>query len=74
MSVSSIGSGAFYTAVSGMQRESDRVNQDANQIVGGDLEPQPVVDLNLAATNLTADAEVAQTADNMAKTLLDILA
>ena len=75
MSVSGVGgNSAFYTAVSGMQRESGRVNQDASQIVGGDLNPGPVVDLNEASTSFTADAKVAEVADKMSKTLLDILA
>ncbi len=74
MSVAGIGSGAFYTALSGMQQESSRVAEAAGQIAGGDLEPQPAVDMHEAAIGFTADVKVAQTANYMAKTLLDILA
>ena len=72
MSIDAIG--IFSTAVSGMQRETNRVQQDANQIVGGDLDPKPIVDLKVAEIGFKADVKVAQTADEMYKTLLDIKA
>lgn len=74
MSIAGVGSSALYTAVAGMQRETGRVNQDANSIVGGNLAPAPVVDMNLAAVGFKADAKVAKVADEMSQTLLDIFA
>jgi flagellar hook protein FlgE len=72
MSVASVGAGPFYAALSGMQRESDRVAAAAGQIVSGNLDPQPAVDMNVAAVGFKADAKVAEVANQMSQTLLDI--
>jgi hypothetical protein len=73
MSIGSIGS-IFSPAVAGMQRETDRVSSDANAIVNGQLDPKPIVDMKLGQIGFTADVKVAQTAEEMSKTLLDIFA
>ena len=74
MSIGNVGSGAFYTALAGMQRATGQVNQDAETIDGGDLDPGPAVDMQVAATSFKADAKVFAVADKMSQTLLDILA
>jgi len=74
MGIGTIGSSAFYTALSGMQRETGQVDQDAAAIVGGDLDPGPAVAMQVAATGYKADAKVFEVADRMSQTLLDIMA
>jgi len=72
MTVNTVGGGAFYAALSGMQKESDRVAELSGQIASGNVSPQPIVDMNNAALGFSADVKVATVANQMSQTLLDI--
>jgi hypothetical protein len=72
MTVNTVGAGPFYAALSGMQKESDRVAALSGQIVSGDVSPQPIVDMTSAEVGFKADAKVAEVANQMSQTLLDI--
>ena len=65
---------AFQTAVEGMKKSTDQLNKTAQNIVGGSLEPQDVVDLKLSEIDFKANVKVVQTVDEMSKRLLDIFA
>ena len=73
MSIASI-SGTMATAVAGLSKGTERAHKAAVEIASGNIDAEPVVDLIIAEHEVKANAEVVRTADEMSRTLLDILA
>jgi len=76
MDISRIGglSGAFSTALTGLQQSSAQAAAAAENIAAGSLDPVDVVAVNLASLSFKANAEVLKTSDEMTRQLLDIKA
>jgi flagellar hook protein FlgE len=75
MDVSSVStSSATSTAIQGLKKAQNTVDQAAQNIAGGSQDPQDIVSLSQAATSFKANAAVIKTDDEMSKTLLDIKA
>ena len=68
------GAGMFPAALAGLGRASERAARAAADIASGHLDPRPIVDLKLAETDFKANARVLAAADEMERSLLDILA
>lgn len=73
MAIGSIGS-AIATGLAGMQKGVERMNDAAQEIAKGNVDAEPVVETLIARTEVEANAKVVKTADEMGKSLLDILA
>lgn len=73
MAIGSIGS-AIATGLAGMQKGVERMNDAAQEIAEGNVDAEPVVETLIARTEVEANAKVVKTADEMGKSLLDILA
>lgn len=73
MAIGSIGS-AIATGLAGMQKGVERMNDAAQKIAEGNVDAEPVVETLIARTEVEANAKVVKTADEMGKSLLDILA
>ncbi|GAB2178224.1 flagellar basal body rod C-terminal domain-containing protein [Dongia sp. agr-C8] len=75
MDVGSVSSNnATATAIEGLKKATNTVNDAAQNIAGGSQDPQDIVSLSTAATSFKANAAVIKTSDEMTKTLLDIKA
>ena len=73
MAIGSIGS-AIATGLAGMQKGVERMNGAAQEIAEGNVDAEPVVETLIARTEVEANAKVVKTADEMSKSLLDVLA
>ena len=73
MAIGSIGN-AIATGLAGMQKGVERMNDAAQEIAEGNVDAEPVVETLIARTEVEANAKVVKTADEMGKSLLDILA
>ena len=73
MAIGSIGN-AIATGLAGMQKGVERMNDAAQKIAEGNVDAEPVVETLIARTEVEANAKVVKTADEMGKSLLDILA
>ena len=62
------------TAIEGLKKAQSTLDQAAQNIAGGSLDPQDIVSLSQAATSFKANAAVIKTDDEMTQTLLDIKA
>jgi flagellar hook protein FlgE len=67
-------SSATSTAVEGLKKATNTLQNAAQNIAGGSQDPQDIVSLSQAATDFKANAAVIRTQDEMSKTLLDIKA
>jgi hypothetical protein len=67
-------SSTIANALKGLQKASGNLDQAAQSIAGGSLDPQDVVALSQAATNVKASAAVLKSADQASKSLLNITA
>jgi hypothetical protein len=65
---------ATSTAIEGLKKAQNTVNQAAQNIAGGSQDPEDIVSLSQAATSFKANAAVIKTDDEISKTLLDIKA
>jgi len=66
--------GAIPTALSGLNRATEKVNSAASNIASVEVKAEDLVDLKVAETSFKANAAVVRTAADMDKRLLDILA
>ena len=73
MAIGSIGN-AIATGLAGMQKGVERMNDAAQEIAEGNVDAEPVVETLIARTEVEVNAKVVKTADEMGKSLLDILA
>ena len=73
MSIASV-TGIMTTAVAGLSRGTERAHKAAVEIASGSLDAEPVVDLMIAEQEVKANADVVRVADEMSRTLLDIVA
>jgi hypothetical protein len=67
-------SSAQTNALQGLKKATSSLDQAAQNIASGSLDPQDVVSLSQAATNFKANAAVLKTADQASQSLLDITA
>lgn len=67
--IDAIGSG-----MQGLQRATQQLNQSAERIAGGDLEPEPIIDSKVAEHSFKANAASIKTAFEIQETALDLLA
>ena len=67
-------SNATSSALAGMKKATDTLENAAQNIAGGSPEPQDIVALSVASTSFKANTAVVETADEMSKSLLDIKA
>lgn len=75
MDVGSVNSSnATSTAIEGLKKATNTVNNAAQNIAGGSQDPQDIVSLSQASTSFQANAAVIKTSDEMTKSLLDITA
>jgi flagellar hook protein FlgE len=75
MDVSSVSTNnATSTAIEGLKKAQNTLDNAAQNIAGGSQDPQDIVSLSQAATGFKANAAVIRTQDEMSKTLLDITA
>lgn len=75
MDVSSVSTNnATSTAIEGLKKAQNTLDNAAQNIAGGSQDPQDIVSLSQAATSFKANAAVIKTNDEMSKTLLDIKA
>ena len=74
MSVSAINTNSVMSnAVSGMNHATAGLDQAAQNIASGPLDPKDVVSLSQASTNFQANVAVLKSDDKMQKSLLNIL-
>ena len=73
MAIGSVGS-AIANGLAGIQKGVERMNDAAQEIAEGNVDAEPVVETLIARTEVEANAKVVKTADEMSKSLLDILA
>ena len=73
MAIGSIGN-AIATGLAGMQKGVERMNDAAQEIAEGNVDAEPVVETLIARTEVEVNAKDVKTADEMGKSLLDILA
>jgi hypothetical protein len=66
--------GALPTALSGLNRATEKANAAAENIASGEVRAEDIVDLKIAETAFKANAAVVRTAAEMDKRLLDIFA
>ena len=75
MDVSSVSSNSTVsTAIDGLKKAQNTLENAAQNIAGGSQDPQDIVSLSQAATSFKASAAVIKTDDEMQKSLLDIKA
>lgn len=67
-------SNATATAVNGLKRAQQQLDDTAQNIASGSLDPKDIVDLSLAANSFKANVAVVKTADEMSKSLLNVVA
>jgi hypothetical protein len=67
-------SSAQTNALQGLKKAISSLDQAAQNIASGSLDPQDVVSLSQAATNFKANAAVLKTADQASQSLLNITA
>jgi hypothetical protein len=67
-------SSAQTNALQGLKKATNSLDQAAQNIASGSLDPQDVVSLSQAATNFKANAAVLKTADEASQSLLNITA
>jgi flagellar hook protein FlgE len=67
-------SSAISNAVQGLQKNQAQIDQTAQNIASGSLDPQDVVSLSQAATSFKANAAVIRTDNEMTQQLLNITA
>ena len=73
MSIESVTTGsALGKAVEGISRATEKLNQAAQNIAEGNIDPADIVSMIQAETAVGANVAVARTADEMSKRLLDI--
>lgn len=68
------GVSTFSTAVNGLNKAQASMNQAAQNIAGGSLDPADVVSLSQSAISFKANAAVLRTESQVAQSLLDITA
>jgi flagellar basal body rod protein FlgC len=66
--------GALPTALSGLNRATEKANAAAENIASGEVRAEDIVDLKIAETAFKANAAVVRTAAEMDKRLLDLFA
>ncbi len=62
------------TALQGLKKATDSLDQAAQNIAGGSLDPQDIVSLSQAATSVKANAAVLKASDQATQSLLNITA
>lgn len=67
-------SSTISNAVQGLQKNQAQIEQTAQNIASGSLDPQDVVSLSQAATSFKANAAVIRTDNEMTQQLLNITA
>jgi hypothetical protein len=67
-------SNATSTAIEGLKKATNTIENAAQNIAGGSQDPQDIVSLSTAATSFKANAAVIKADDEMTKSLLDITA
>ena len=65
---------ALSSALTGLNRATQKVNTAAENIASGEVKAEDIVDLKIGETAFKANAAVARTAADMDKRLLDIVA
>jgi len=65
---------ATSAAVNSLKRTQDQLQQTAQNIAGGSLDPKDVVDLSSEANQVKANVAVLKTTDEMTKSLLNVVA
>ena len=65
---------AANTAVNGLKRVEQQLQGTAQNIASGSLDPKDVVDLSTEANSFKANVAVVKTADEMTKSLLNVVA
>jgi flagellar hook protein FlgE len=68
------GVNVFSNAVDGLKKATAALDQAAQNIAGGSLNPQDVVSLSQSAIGFKANAAVLRTEDEVTQSLLDITA
>ncbi|HEY4162748.1 MAG TPA: hypothetical protein VGM59_06750 [Dongiaceae bacterium] len=68
------GVNAFTNAVNGMKKAQDSVDQAAQNIAGGSLNPEDVVSLSQSAISFKANAAVMRSENEVNQSLLNITA
>jgi hypothetical protein len=66
--------GVLPTALSGLNRATEKANTAAANIASGEVRAEDIVDLKIAETAFMANAAVVRTAADMDKRLFDIFA
>lgn len=67
-------SSATSTALEGLKKATNTLQNAAQNIAGGSQDPQDIVSLSQAATGFKANAAVIKTENEMTQSLLDITA
>ncbi|HVM84808.1 MAG TPA: hypothetical protein VMW18_13040 [Candidatus Binatia bacterium] len=62
------------TALQGLKKSQDQLQQAANNIAGGSQDPEDIVSLSEASTGFKANAAVVKVDSEMQQSLLDIKA
>ncbi len=65
---------ATNTAVNGLKRVQKQLEDTAQSIASGSLDPKDVVDLSTEANSFKANVAVVKTTDEMTKSLLNVVA
>ncbi|HVJ40715.1 MAG TPA: hypothetical protein VM639_04430 [Dongiaceae bacterium] len=65
---------ATNTAVNGLKRVQQQLDSTAQNIASGSLDPKDMVDLSTEANSFKANVAVVKTADEMTKSLLNVVA
>jgi flagellar hook-associated protein FlgK len=68
------GNSTLSTAVEGLKKASNTLQNAAQNIAGGSQDPEDIVSLSQASTGFKANAAVIKAEDQMTKSLLDIKA
>jgi len=64
---------ATTTALNGLKRNEQQLDNTAQNIASGSLDPKDVVDLSTEATSFKANVAVLKTTDELNKSLLNIV-
>lgn len=67
-------SSAINTAIEGLKKAQTQIEESAQNVAEGSLNPEDIVSLSLAATSFKANAAVIRTENENTKALLDITA
>lgn len=67
-------SNAINTAIEGLKKAQSQIEQSAQNVAEGSLNPEDIVSLSLAATSFKANAAVIRTENENTQALLDITA